>query len=146
METLANIPLAARRKLSFAYDSSTAVAGVTGGSGGVNINGAEIDLIASIDAGSWNPGGTGTQGETWFNGIGATTTLTSGVANYSFSRAISGADEAVRLLRNTNVIDNDNPNNANSNCGRNAPCFIIILIFWQPMPIKKYKVLSTFTP
>lgn len=77
--------------LRFVHDTSAAVAGVTGG-GGANINGAEIDLIATTDARFWNPGNNGTQGETWFNGIGATTTLTSGVANYSFSRAISGAD------------------------------------------------------
>jgi hypothetical protein len=77
--------------LSFVYDSNSVVAGVTGG-GGVNTSGAEIDLIATTDARFWDPGNTGTQGETWFGGINATTTLTSGVANYSFSRAISGAD------------------------------------------------------
>jgi hypothetical protein len=77
--------------LRFVYDAGTAVAGVVGG-GSANSNGAEIDLIATTDARFWNPGNTGTQGETWFNGIGATATLTSGVANYSFSRAISGAD------------------------------------------------------
>jgi MYXO-CTERM domain-containing protein len=76
--------------LRFVYDPSVAVAGVVGG--GVNINGAEIDIIATTDARFWNPGNTSPQGETWFDGINAVTTLTSGVANYSFSRAISGAD------------------------------------------------------
>jgi hypothetical protein len=77
--------------LSFVYEANTTVVGVAGG-GGVNTNGAEIDLIATNDARFWDPGNTGLQGETWFNGINATTKLTSGVANYSFSRAISGAD------------------------------------------------------
>jgi hypothetical protein len=77
--------------LSFVHDPLSSVAGVVGG-GGVNINGAEIDLIATIDAQSWNIGSTATRGETWFGGINSPTTLTSGVANYSFSRAISGAD------------------------------------------------------
>jgi hypothetical protein len=66
------------------------VVGVAGG--GVNFNGAEIDLIATNDASSWNPGSNGTQGEAWFAGSGLKTTLTSGVANYSFSNAIAGAD------------------------------------------------------
>lgn len=76
--------------LSFVYDPSSVVVGVAGG--GVNINGAEIDLIATNNASSWDPGSKGLQGEAWFNGINSTTTLTSGVSNYSFSRAISGAD------------------------------------------------------
>ncbi len=77
--------------LSFVYDPGTAVAGVIGG-GNVNTNGAEIDLISTADARFWNPGNGNPQGETWFGGIDAPATLTSGVANYSFSRAISGAD------------------------------------------------------
>ena len=77
--------------LSFVYDPSVAVAGLVGG-GGANINGAEIDLIATTDAHFWNPGNSNPQGETWFRAVDATTTLTSGVANYSFSRAIAGAD------------------------------------------------------
>ncbi len=76
--------------LSFVYDASTATAGVAGG--GININGAEIDLIATNNATFWNPGDNGLQGEAWFGGSGLKTTLTSGVANYSFSSAISGAD------------------------------------------------------
>lgn len=76
--------------LSFKYDGSSAVAGITGG--GINVNGAEIDLIATTDAFFWDPGNTGRQGETWFNGSGTKATLTSGVANYSFSDAIAGAD------------------------------------------------------
>lgn len=78
--------------LSFRYDANTTPVGVTTGTGGVNVNGAEIDLIATNDAGFWNPGNNGTQGETWFAGINSRATLTSGVANYSFSNAISGAD------------------------------------------------------
>jgi hypothetical protein len=76
--------------LSFVFDQNTVVQGVAGG--GVNTNGAEIDLIATNDASFWNPRSTGLQGETWFNGINAPVTLTSGVANYANSRAISGAD------------------------------------------------------
>lgn len=77
--------------LRFVYDPNTTVVGVAGG-GNVNVNGAEIDLIATNDARFWDPGNNGTQGETWFAGSSVTTTLTSGVANYSASRAISGAD------------------------------------------------------
>jgi len=76
--------------LSFVADLGTAVQGVTGG--GLNVNGAEIDLIATTDAFFWNVGNNGQQGETWFDGINAPVTLTSGVANYAHSRAISGAD------------------------------------------------------
>jgi len=77
--------------LRFVYDPNTAVAVVVGG-GGANSSGAEIDLVATNDARFWNPGNSVRQGETWFNDIGEATTLTSGVAGYSFSRAISGAD------------------------------------------------------
>lgn len=83
--------------LSFVYDPNSAVAGVAGG--GININGAEIDLIATTDASFWNPGNNGTQGEAWFDGINSPVTLTSGVANYVHSRAISGAD----VYLNSNV-------------------------------------------
>ncbi len=76
--------------LSFVFDSNSSVAGMTGG--GVNTEGAEIDLIAATDATFWNPGNNVTQGETWFGGIGAPVTLTSGVPSYSFSQAISGVD------------------------------------------------------
>ncbi|MCY4746694.1 PEP-CTERM sorting domain-containing protein [Pelomonas sp. UHG3] len=76
--------------LSFVADLGTSVQGVAGG--GIDINGAEIDLIATADARFWNVGDNGLQGETWFNGIGSPVTLTSGVANYAHSRAISGAD------------------------------------------------------
>ncbi len=76
--------------LSFVADFSTAVEGAVGG--GININGAEIDLIATNDASSWNFGSTGLQGEAWFSGINSPVTLTSGVAGYAHSRAISGAD------------------------------------------------------
>ena len=76
--------------LSFVYDPVTAVAGVAGG--GININGAEIDLIATTDASFWDPGNGGLQGETWFNVVNDTVRLTSGTANYAGSKAISGAD------------------------------------------------------
>jgi hypothetical protein len=76
--------------LSFVADLGTTVQGVTGG--GININGAEIDLIATTDASFWNFGNTGLQGESWFSGVNSPVTLTSGVANYTHSRAIAGAD------------------------------------------------------
>jgi len=76
--------------LFFVADLGTAVVGT--GSGGVDIRGAEIDLLASIDANSWNPGSTGTQGETFFNTVNDPVTLTSGTVNYAGARAIAGAD------------------------------------------------------
>jgi len=76
--------------LFFVADLGTAVVGT--GSGGVDIRGAEIDLLASIDASSWNPGSTGTQGETFFNTVNDPVTLTSGTVNYAGARAIAGAD------------------------------------------------------
>lgn len=81
--------------LSFVPDLNTAVVGTANGSSGVNINGAEIDLLAKTDAGNWNPGNTGTQGETYFNAGGGTVTLTSGTVNYPNSLAISGSDIAL---------------------------------------------------
>lgn len=77
-------------QISFVYDPNTAVVGT--GAGGVNVQGAEIDLLGTIDGQSWNPGSTGTQGETFFNAVGDLVTLTSGTANYAGSGAISGAD------------------------------------------------------
>jgi hypothetical protein len=44
--------------LSFIADLATPVEGTVNG-GGVNNRGAEIDLLASIDANNWNPGNTG---------------------------------------------------------------------------------------
>lgn len=85
--------------LSFVPDLTTSVIGSNTGSGGVDPRGAEIDLFGSLDAGFWNVGNTGTQGETRFNTIGSTVTLTSGPANYAGSTAISGAD----------IILNSNP-------------------------------------
>lgn len=76
--------------LSFAYDSATAVAGTSGG--GNNYAGAEIDLIATTDAGSWNVGTGGTRAETWISTNGQPVTLTSGVINYVHSQGIVGAD------------------------------------------------------
>jgi hypothetical protein len=77
--------------LSFAYDQNTAVVGVGTTAGGVNIAGAEIDLLAATDAGSWNPGSSGLQGETYFQAFGSSLTLTSGSTNYG-AGAIGGAD------------------------------------------------------
>ncbi|RUT05042.1 hypothetical protein DSM106972_038630 [Dulcicalothrix desertica PCC 7102] len=76
--------------LTFFPDLGTPVLGT--GNGGVNSNGAEIDLLASQDAFFWNPGDSGARGETFFNDIFDTVTLTSKTANYTGSRAISGAD------------------------------------------------------
>lgn len=88
--------------LSFVYDGRTAVQGVAGG--GININGAEIDLIATNDASFWNPGNNGLQGETWFTTADQRVTLTSGVANYLHSSAIAGAD--VYLNNNPGAVYN----------------------------------------
>ena len=76
--------------LSFVNDPGTAVVGTVAG-GGVNANGAEIDLLASIDANSWNPGSNGTQAESFFNAVAGPVRLTSGTPGYIAS-AISGAD------------------------------------------------------
>src|SRR5262245_2084887 len=78
-------------QINFMYDPNTAVVGTAAG-GGVNVQGAEIDLLGSTSANSWGVGSTGTQGETFFNTVAATVTLTSGTANYAGSGAISGAD------------------------------------------------------
>ncbi len=86
-------------KVLFNADLSTIVVGSNTGSGGVSVSGAEIDLFGSTDAGFWNVGNSGTQGETRFGGIGSTVTLTSGVPNYPGTFAISGAD----------IIINSNP-------------------------------------
>ena len=85
--------------LSFTADLTTPVVGANNGNGGVNISGAEIDLFGSNDAHFWNVGNSRTQGETWFRDINSSVTLTSTTANYSGSRAISGAD----------IIFNSNP-------------------------------------
>ena len=79
-------------RITFVNDANTAVVGNNTGSGGVDSRGAEIDLFGSNDAQFWNVGNTGTQGETAFNDVNNTVTLTSGTANYAGSRAISGAD------------------------------------------------------
>jgi hypothetical protein len=75
--------------ISFVADFATPVVGT--GMGGLNTNGAEIDLFGSIDADSWNPGDPGRRGESFFNAVGGTVTLTSGVAGYA-AGAIYGAD------------------------------------------------------
>ena len=71
--------------LNFVADLGTAVVG-TGAFGGVNINGAEIDVFGT-DAGD-----AGTRGVTAFNAIGSNVQLTSGTPSYPGSFAISGAD------------------------------------------------------
>lgn len=81
--------------LSFVPDLQTTVVGTGNGNGGVNTDGAEIDLLAKTDAGFWNENNSSTQGETYFDGINDTVTLTSGTANYPDSQAISGADIAL---------------------------------------------------
>jgi len=85
-------------QVRFAYDPGTAVVG-TGpagtSTGNVDPRGAEIDLFGSTDAQLWNPGDNGTQGETFFSAVTQNVTLTSGVANYPNSFAISGADITV---------------------------------------------------
>ena len=85
--------------VTFVPDLATSVVGSNSGSGGLSTLGAEIDLFGSTDAGFWNAGNAGTQGETRFGGIGSTVTLTSGTPNYAGSTAISGAD----------IIMNSNP-------------------------------------
>ena len=77
-------------QLTFGYDANTAVVGT--GAGGINTQGAEIDLFGLADANSWNTGDNGTRGESFFNAVGDAVTLTSGTANYAGSGAISGAD------------------------------------------------------
>jgi hypothetical protein len=85
--------------IKFIPDFTTAVVGFNTGSGGLDPRGAEVDLFGSNDAGFWNPGNTGLQGETRFGGIGSTVALTSGTLNYAGSFAIDGAD----------IIMNSNP-------------------------------------
>lgn len=79
-------------QLNFVPDLGTGVVGVTGGSGGVDTRGAEIDLFGKTDAAFWNPGNSGTQGETWFNASSGLVKLTSGTTNYAGSAPIAGAD------------------------------------------------------
>ena len=71
--------------LSFVPDTSTSIVRQTG-YGSLNINGAEIDLLAS-DAGS-----SGLMGVTVVSFLGIPVTLTSGVSNYGSSVAIQGVD------------------------------------------------------
>lgn len=85
--------------LAFVPDMATSVVGFNTGAGGLDPRGAEIDLFGSTDAGFWNVGSTGNQGETRFSAIASTVTLTSGTVNYPGSGAISGAD----------IILNSNP-------------------------------------
>ena len=70
--------------LAFVADLGTAT---IGGSGG-----AEIDLLASIDGSSWDPGDSTRRGEASVSTVGGPVTLTSGTENYQGQGAISGAD------------------------------------------------------
>jgi hypothetical protein len=85
--------------LSFIADLNTAVVGFNIGNGGLDVRGAEIDLFGSTDAGFWDAGNTGRQGETRFGATGTPVTLTSGPTNYAGSTSITGAD----------IIINSNP-------------------------------------
>ncbi|MGI9456328.1 MAG: hypothetical protein ACR2NU_07180 [Aeoliella sp.] len=71
--------------LSFVADLGTTVVG-TSVFGGVDSDGAEIDLLAD------NAGDSGARAVTFFNAVSDNVTLTSGTANYAGSFAISGAD------------------------------------------------------
>jgi hypothetical protein len=75
--------------LSFVADLATPVVGT--GAGSINPAGAEIDLLAAVDATNWNPGDPGTRAETYFNTASGTVTLTSGITGYP-ARPIAGAD------------------------------------------------------
>ena len=75
--------------LSFIADLGTSTVGT--GFGGVNIAGAEIDLLAATDAETWDLDDPGQRGEAFFNAVGGGVTLTSGTIGYS-GGAISGAD------------------------------------------------------
>lgn len=87
--------------LSFVPDLATPVVGA-GHNGGVNINGAEIDLLAETDGSYWNPGNSRLQGETFFNTTGFTSVdLTSGTTNYP-GYAISGSD--VKMNSNPQAV------------------------------------------
>ena len=78
--------------LSFTPDFATTAVGVGDNmNGGLNTNGAEIDLLAYFDGGFWNPGNTGQQGETRFNAVGGPVTLTSGTTGYN-AGGIIGSD------------------------------------------------------
>lgn len=78
-----------RSDLFFVADLGTTTIGT--GVGGVNVAGAEIDLLASADAIFWNPRDSTPRGESFFNAVGGGVTLTSGTSGYS-GGAITGAD------------------------------------------------------
>ena len=77
--------------LQFVPDFATGVEGApTGGS--LNPRGAEIDILASLDAFFWNPGNNNPQAETSFTTNANLATLTSGTPDYAGARSIIGAD------------------------------------------------------
>ncbi|MBC8142816.1 MAG: hypothetical protein H7Y38_15435 [Armatimonadetes bacterium] len=78
--------------LSFTPDFATTAVGLGDNmNGGLNTNGAEIDLFAYNDGFFWNLGNTGQQGETRFQAAGGPVTLTSGTTGYN-AGAIIGSD------------------------------------------------------
>jgi len=79
-------------KLTFRFDTSVSVVGVSTGNGTLNVDGAEIDLFASDAVGIWGSSSAGTRGITNVGEIFSSVALTSGTQNYAGSRAISGAD------------------------------------------------------
>ena len=77
--------------LIFVEDLTTPVAGPAPNSA-VNVNGAEIDLLAETDGVLWNPGNSSLRAETFFDTTSfGSVSLTSGTTNYP-GFAISGAD------------------------------------------------------
>ena len=78
-----------RSDLLFIADLGTIANGT--GFGGVNIAGAEIDLLAVTDSISWNPGDPTPRGESFFRALDVDVTLTSGTVGYR-GGAITGAD------------------------------------------------------
>ena len=88
--------------LFFVADFDTEVVGRAAG-GGVSSAGAEIDLLASINGESWNPGDNTRRGEAGVAGVrGSAVTLTSGTENYQGQGAISGAD--ITLNNNAGAV------------------------------------------
>jgi len=89
--------------LTFVADLSTPVAGPAANIG-VNVNGAEIDLLAETDGVLWNSGDSSLRAETFFNTSSFTNlTLTSGTTSYP-GFAISGAD--LKMNNNSGALWN----------------------------------------
>jgi len=87
--------------LAFTPDFVTAVMGPSANVG-VDLRGAEIDLLAYSDAILWNPGDAGQRGETFFMVSDLTTLmLTSGTTGY-LGYALNGAD--IKLNNNPQAL------------------------------------------